>query len=257
MQSAIERENQQSLARLHTYGIYARTTNAMLHITDIGEFKDIVMEFMTELNLTGYIRFFDNSPSKTAIRFGQKPEHFIYQNALTLQHFMSSQRKLMVSRHCVFFSSGPVFAFCGFDAGNQKASAQDIEPLQDILTLFFDALAIWLEQWALKQSLTQRLHQTLDDTIDANEQLIDKYLSTSEELTTELTQYFRELNLDSTQESFILKALHQSSLKQAQLMEQEIKRNTALGDALIEAVGELTRARNDIPPAGISSVELF
>lgn len=253
MQSATEFSDEHSLSRLHTYGIYARTTNAMLHTTDLSEFKSLVMEFMTELQLTGYIRFFDNAPSKTAIRFGLKPEHFIFNHALAIQNFMNSEQKLLVHDNCVLFASAPVFAFCGFNPSTKT----DIESLQDILTLFFDTLTNWLEQWALKDGLMKQLQHTLDDTIDANEQLIERYLSTSESLTADVTQNLLKLHLTAEQEEFILDALHQSSLKQAHLMEQEIQRNTSLGDALIAAVSELSNPQPLQQASRISSVELF
>lgn len=253
MQLAPETHPQQSLSLLHSYGIYARTTNGMLHAKDLHEIKSLISEFMAELQLTGYLRFFDASEAKTALRFGHKPEHFIYDNALMLQKFMAGKQKLQINTRSLVFSQGPLFAFCGFNTLN----ASKIEPLQDILTLFFDSLANWLEQWFLKESLKHQLQNTLDDTINANEALIEKYLTTSENLSDDLSDYFLKLGLENEQEAFILKALHQASVKQAHLMEQEIKRNTALGDALIEAVDDMLNPPMHTNLSRITSVELF
>lgn len=253
MQLASETYPQQSLSLLHCYGIYARTTNAMLHARDLHEIKSLISEFMTELQLTGYLRFFDEQPEKTAMRFSHKPEHFIYNHALILQNFMSNEQKLQINQCCLVFSDGPLFAFCGY---NNLANTQ-IEPLQDILTLFFDSVASWLKRWQLKDSLKVKLQNTLDKTIEANELLIDRYISSTEELTTELSHYFIQLGLDAEQESLILNALHQSTLKQAQLVEQEINRNTVLGDALIEAVDNMLNPPEHNNLKRITSVELF
>lgn len=253
MQLTPEASDLDYLAQLHHFGIYARTTNAMLHTGDISELKTHISEFMAELQLTGYLRFFNEQPEKTAMRFGHKPEHFIYNHALILQNFMSNEQKLQINQCCLVFSDGPLFAFCGY---NNLANTQ-IEPLQDILTLFFDSVASWLKQWQLKESLKVRLQNTLDKTIEANELLIDRYISSTEELTTELSHYFIQLGLDAEQESLILNALHQSTLKQAQLVEQEINRNTVLGDDLIEAVDNMLNPPEYNHLKRIISVELF
>lgn len=253
MQACSEHRGEHSLSQLHIYGVYARATNAMLHTTQLPALKTLISDFMSELELTGVIRIFANTTDKATLKFGAKPERFIYQHTLKIQEFMLGDQKISACDKHLLFSNNTIFAFCDLN----ERSHQSRETLQEILSLFFDSLSTWLTQWRAKEALTEKLHATLDTTIDASEKLIEKYLSTTEDLAFDLTKYFLTLGLDSDQETLVLDALRQSSYKQAHLIEQEIQRNTKLGDTLITAVGELTNPQPKQPASRISSVELF
>lgn len=257
MSSIPTEEYHRCLRQQFLFGLNARVSSSLIHAGNLIDSIEISKRYLEEMELKGFLRVCVNQECHTNV-FGDNFSSKAFSQIAKKEDLFNKHDKILMVGDFLIIKSPQLILAVEFD----NRTREDADIFQDLLVIYTDNLEGWLCNYGLKKSLSFNLNRSLQDIIQASQELIEKYISESDELVYDIMARFPTLGLESDQEEMILDIIRDSSKKQLNLLENEIQRNSKFGDILIESVRLLEDAHtkkteNQFETHNQSSVDLF